>query len=71
MPAEAKTVDTGLGPGHQFEHDYTQCTNECYSRTYTVVFVPVAGRLGSMWVQWSGVPAATAQRMLASLQLVG
>lgn len=71
VPTGAVPVDTGVGPGQRFELDYTQCTNECYSRTYSVAFIPVGGELGSMWVQWSGIPAATAQQMVDSLRLRG
>ncbi len=52
---------------YRFSIDYTQCTNECYARTYDVVFVTLDGSEQTFWVQSTDLDIDTVVAILASL----
>lgn len=68
LPDGAEPVDTALGEGHRFSLSYTQCTNECYDRTYDVVFVELPDKR-SFWIQSSDVDSDTIDAMLESVRV--
>ncbi len=71
-PADARVVPVSapIARAVRFPLTYTQCTNECYNRTYAVTVVdfldPTAG---SLWIQSWGIPEDRLDAMLASLRV--
>lgn len=66
LPEGAEPVTTPVGEGHRFSLDYTECTNECTTFDYDVVFVQLPGDK-SFWIQSSGVDTGTIDRIVASI----
>jgi len=52
---------------YRFSIDYTQCTNECYARTYDVVFVTLDGSEQTFWVQSTGLDIGAVDAILESV----
>lgn len=71
-PADARAVAAAapIQKAVRFPVAYTQCTNECYHRTYTVTVVDfVDPAAGSLWIQSWGIPDERLDAMLASLRV--
>lgn len=68
LPEDAEPVTTPVGEGHRFSLDYTQCTNECATFDYDVVFVQLP-KDQSFWIQSSGVDAGMIDGIVASITL--
>ncbi|MBA3310103.1 MAG: hypothetical protein H0U28_08595 [Nocardioidaceae bacterium] len=62
-------VDGPLEAAYRFSLPYTQCTNECYERTYDVVFVTLVGSDSTFWVQSTGLDADAVDAILDSLRV--
>lgn len=62
-------VHEPVASAYRFRLDYTQCTNECYDRTYDVVFVTLVGTNSTFWMQSSDLEIAAVDKILGSLRL--
>lgn len=68
LPADAEPVETPVGQGHRFPLKYTECTNECRSFDYTVIFVELDGGR-SFWLQATGIERSVLDAVVDSLRL--
>ncbi len=73
LPADAVELDAPLQAplksAYEFKLDYTQCTNECYSRTYDVVFVTLDSSGQTFWMQSTDLDDAAADAILQSVSV--
>lgn len=73
LPADAVElkvpVQAPLTAAYRFKLDYMQCTNECYSRTYDVVFMTLDGSEQTIWMQSTDLDEATVDAILTSISV--
>ncbi len=58
-----------LEAAYRFSLPYTQCTNECFERTYDVVFVTLVGSDSTFWVQSTGLDTDAVDAIIDSLRV--
>jgi len=69
LPDEAAKLDLSgpIGSAYSFTVAYTQCTNECYGRTYDVVFVTLDDGT-TFWMQSSDLDGSVTRDVLGSFR---
>jgi len=66
---EEVTAPAPVKAAYRFSLDYDQCTNECYSRTYDVVFVTLEGTDRTFWIQSTDVDTEVVDAILESVSV--